>query len=69
MIDKEHQGKGFSFEALTILVEEVKVLGGKRLQTMHKPTNKNAASAYKKIGFKNIGILDDGDSHLELKLL
>jgi len=68
MIDKEFQAQGISQQVLKLLVEEVKALGGKRLQTMHSPTNMNASSAYKKFGFTEIGVLDDGDIHLELPL-
>jgi len=68
MFDKAHQGKGYAQEALTLLVDEIKELGGKRLQTMHKPGNSNAGSAYRKFGFKEIGVLDDGDIHLEIRL-
>lgn len=66
MFDKAHQGKGYASKALQLLVDEIRILGGKRLQTMHKPSNVNARSACKKFGFSEIGILDDGDIHLEI---
>lgn len=68
MFDKAHQGKGYASEALQLLIDEVRALGGKRLQTMHKPRNVNAGSAYKKFGFREIGVLDDGDIHLEISV-
>lgn len=66
MFDKAHQGKGHASKALQLLMDEVSELGGKRLQTMHKPANVNAESAYMKFGFTKIGVLDDGDIHLEI---
>jgi len=68
MIDKRFQGKGYSSEALKLLADEVKALGGKKLQTMYRPKNIQAAKAYKAFGFKEIGVLDDGDIHLELEV-
>ncbi len=66
MLDKAHQGKGYASSVLGLVVGEVRALGGKRLHTMHKPSNTNAASAYRKYGFKEIGVLDDGDILLEI---
>ena len=66
MFDKAHQGNGYASKALELLIDEIRELGGKRLYTMHKPTNVHASSAYKKFGFKKIGVLDDGDIHLEI---
>lgn len=68
MIDKDHQGKGYGSQALALVAEEIKAAGGKRIQTMHKPKNKAAAKSYRNFGFKEIGVLDDGDIHLEIKL-
>ena len=66
MFGKESQGKGYASKALQLLIDEVRELGGKRLQTMHKPSNVNAGSAYREFGFEEIGVLDDGDIHLEI---
>jgi len=66
MFDKAHQGKGYAQKALQLLVDEVRDLGGKKLQTMHKPNNIHAGSAYRNFGFREIGVLDDGDIHLEI---
>jgi diamine N-acetyltransferase len=65
MIDKEHQGKGYGSNVLALVLEEVRGLGGKRLQTMCKPSNAAAAQAYRSFGFKEIGTLNDGDLHFE----
>ena len=68
MFDRRHQRRGYASAALRLVVDEVRALGGTRLQTMHKPNNANASSAYRKFGFREIGVLDDGDVHLELRL-
>lgn len=68
MIDKGRQGGGAASEALKLLVQEVRSLGGTRLCTMHTPENVYAASAYRKFGFAEVGVLDDGDIHLEVAL-
>jgi len=66
MFDSTHQGKGYAQKALQLLLDEVRDLGGKKLLTMHKPSNANASSAYRKFGFREIGVLDDGDILLEM---
>ena len=69
MIDKNNQGRGIASDVLKLLVAEVRQLGGKRLCTMFKPGNTNADSAYKKFGFSEVGVLDDGDIHLEIAVI
>lgn len=68
LIDKDHQGKGYGTAAIRELLEEVKALGGKRLRTMHKPVNEIARKVYVGLGFREIGVLDDGDILYELEL-
>ncbi|ABU73167.1 GNAT family N-acetyltransferase [Vibrio campbellii] len=68
MIDKDHQNKGYGKQVLSLLVEEVKQLGGKTLFTMHKPSNQQAGKLYRAFGFQEDGILDDGDISLRLEL-
>lgn len=68
MIDQNYQRKGYGTKVLDILKNEVKSLGGKRLQTMCKPNNILALNAYKKYGFEEVGTLEDGDILFELKL-
>lgn len=68
MIDREHQGQGYGTEAVRLVIEEVTQLGAKRLRTMHRPTNQAAPAIYRKLGFQEIGSLDDGDTLLELNL-
>ena len=65
MIDKEHQGKGFAYDAMKLTALEIVKRGGKRIRTMHKPENIAASKLYAKLGFCVIGTLDDGDTLLE----
>ena len=68
MIDRNFQGLGYGTKALNLVIEEIKQLGAKRIQTMHKPQNKVAAKLYQKVGFVYIGQLDDGDLQMEMKV-
>jgi diamine N-acetyltransferase len=68
MIDKDHQNKGYGKRVLSLLVDEVKRLGGKTLLTMHKPTNQQAGKLYRAFGFQEDSVLDDGDISLRLVL-
>ncbi len=68
MIDKYFQGQGYGTKALKLVIEEIKKLGAKRIQTMHKPKNKIAGKLYQKIGFSYIGSLDDGDLVMEMTI-
>ena len=68
MIDQQFQNQGSGTKALKLVIEEIKNLGAKRIQTMHKPENKIAGKLYQKMGFSYIGSLDDGDLLMEMTL-
>ncbi len=68
MIDKNHQGQGIGTAAMRLAVDEIREIGARRVRTMHKPTNIQAAAMYGKLGFQGIGVLDDGDMLLEMDL-
>ena len=68
MIDKQYQGQGYGHKALELAVGEMTSVGANRIQTMHKPSNHNAAALYRNYGFEEIGTLDDGDTLLQLKV-
>jgi diamine N-acetyltransferase len=68
MIAAEHQGKGYGSSALRLALSEMKTAGATRVRTMHKPGNDLASNLYRKHGFAEIGVLDDGDVVLELAL-
>lgn len=66
LIDVEHQGKGYGAAAVRLAILEMKEAGAERIRTMHKPENAVAARLYRRCGFTEIGMLDDGDIELEL---
>lgn len=67
MISRQYQGKGYASKAIKIVLKEIQCEGCREIRTMYKPDNKIAEKLYKKFGFKQIGLLDDGDILLELK--
>jgi diamine N-acetyltransferase len=68
MVDKNYQRQGIGLAAMQLAISEIAELGASRIRTMHKPTNLAAASLYRKLGFREIGFLDDGDVLLEMRL-
>lgn len=68
MIAKDFQNKGYAQLAMKELLNELKALSVKRLDSMCKPSNLQSLSALEKFGFRQIGFLDDGDIHLSLEI-
>ena len=68
MVDKNYQRQGIGLAAMQLAIAEIAELAASRIRTMHKPTNLAAASLYRKLGFREIGFLDDGDVLLEMRL-
>ncbi|WP_028117579.1 GNAT family N-acetyltransferase [Ferrimonas senticii] len=68
MIDKSWQGQGIAAKAIGLLLVELGKEGAPALQTMHKPSNVAAAKLYQRLGFVAVGVMDDGDIQLELRL-
>ena len=68
MITADLQRQGIGISAMKLAIAEITELGASRIRTMHKPSNTAAASLYKRLGFKNIGLHDDGDILLEIAL-
>lgn len=66
MIAETHQGKGLGYAAVRLALAEMQAMGAKRTYTMHKPGNEVAAKLYVRLGFRRIGVLDDGDIQLQL---
>ena len=68
MVDKNYQRQGTGLAAMQLAIAEIAELGASRIRTMHKPTNRAAALLYRKLRFREIGFLDDGDVLLEMRL-
>jgi diamine N-acetyltransferase len=68
MVDNKEQGKGIGRQAIILACKEMELLGAKIIQTMHKADNKVASSLYRSLGFRQIGMLDDGDVLMQKKL-
>ena len=66
MLAPGFQGRGHGAEALRLALEEMKAAGATRVRTMHKPGNVAASRLYRRLGFREIGTLDDGDIELEI---
>ena len=66
MVAAEHQGKGYGRAALPLVLEEMRAAGARTIRTMHRPENSVAARLYASAGFRQVGVLDDGDLELEL---
>lgn len=61
MIDATHQGKGYGFRAVTLLVERIQQSGdGKVLLTSHLTGDGDAGKFYQKLGFEYTGELLGG---------
>ena len=65
MIDAKHQGKGYGFRAVELLVERIKASGNaKELVTSHLKNDGGAGSFYQKLGFVYTGEILEGGDHL-----
>jgi diamine N-acetyltransferase len=68
MIAETHQGKGLGYEAVRLALAEMQTMGARRAYTMHKPENEVAGKLYVRLGFRRVGVLEDGDIQLERDL-
>ena len=66
MVSSLHQKKGYGSQALHACVEKLRNLGALRVIIMCDPKNHVAYKMYRGVGFTKAGVLDDGDSLLEL---
>ncbi|MBN1151518.1 GNAT family N-acetyltransferase [candidate division WOR-3 bacterium] len=69
MIDKNHQGKGFGVATLDLLKKialETDGIGKIVLST--SPKNLNGIRIYEKYGFRDTGVIEDGEEVFELVL-
>jgi len=69
MIASEHQGKGYGYQAMELVIEHVKTLpGAVELLTSYVPGDGNPSSFYYKLGFEETGEFEDDEKVLKLIL-
>jgi diamine N-acetyltransferase len=69
MIDKEHQHKGYGYQAMKQVIEHVKTLpGATELKTSYVHGEGNPAPFYYKLGFEETGELMEGEKVLRMEL-
>jgi diamine N-acetyltransferase len=69
MIAEQHQGKGFGYAAMQLVIQHVKSLpNAMELVTSYVPGEGNPAPFYKKLGFYETGEWDDDEKVLKLDL-
>jgi diamine N-acetyltransferase len=69
MIDVQYQGKGYGKESLDLLKSIAeKVSGINKIELSTKPDNHHGIKIYEKAGFKDTGILDDGEEVFVLEI-
>jgi 4'-phosphopantetheinyl transferase EntD/RimJ/RimL family protein N-acetyltransferase len=62
MIDSNQQGRGYGRAALSALLEEVRAIGGvTRISICYEPENEAARMLYRKAGFVEEGLDEDGE--------
>ena len=67
MIDKRQQGKGYGRRALEQVIEEIsRKEDCKRITICYVPSNTTAKQFYASIGFKDIGLDEDGEMIAEM---
>ena len=64
MIDKNEQGKGYGQAALQEIIKYFKENGADRLFLSTEPENELGLHIYRKAGFRETGIIDDGEAVL-----
>ena len=64
MIDKNEQGKGYGQAALQEIIKYFKANGADRLFLSTEPENELGLHIYRKAGFRETGIVDDGEAVL-----
>ena len=62
MIDQRFQGKGFGQAALDAIIRYFKDNGADRLYLSTEPENERGLHVYHKAGFRETGVIDDGEA-------
>ena len=70
MIDAQHQGKGYGFQALSQVIEYIKTLpNATEMFTSYVPGEGCPGPFYRKLGFEETGEWDDGEAVMKLILV
>ena len=69
MVDREHQGKGYGYKAMQMVIDFVRTLpNAKDLSTSFVPADGNPSPFYRKLVFDETGELLEGEKVMRLKL-
>jgi diamine N-acetyltransferase len=69
MVDHLHQGKGFGFEAMKMVVDYVRTLPkAKELFTSYVPKKGDPSPFYRKLGFVDTGEMMEGEKVMRMEL-
>ncbi|MBO4339474.1 MAG: GNAT family N-acetyltransferase [Clostridiales bacterium] len=68
MIDKNEQGKGYGMAALKEIIRYFKDNGADMILLSTEPENERGLHLYHKLGFKETGEMNDGETVLKLML-
>ena len=68
MIDKSEQGKGYGQAALAKIIQYFRDRGADRILLSTKPENECGLHIYHKAGFRETGVIEDGEAVLKLLL-
>ena len=68
MIDQNEQGKGYGQAALAEIIKYFRENGADRIFLSTEPENECGMHIYRKAGFKDTGIIDDGEAVMMMML-
>lgn len=69
MIDKDHQGKGYGYQAMKLLIEHVKTLpNASEFFLSYVPADGSPQKFYEKLGFEDTGEVEEGENVMRLSL-
>ena len=68
MIDQDEQGKGYGQAALAEIIKYFRDNGADRLYLSTEPENECGLHIYHKAGFRETGVIDDGEAILMMML-
>jgi diamine N-acetyltransferase len=69
MVDKDHQGKGYGYKAMQIVIDFVRTLPkAKEITTSYVPADGDPSPFYRKLGFEDTGEMLEGEKVMRLAL-